>query len=246
MSAWLLPLRERGPSAAIHLNFLWNDGYAYVMDNHRAALWCWGRHLPELAGTPGSVALLHIDRHTDALAPGRDLAALPGLELTTLDVTGLSLADYLAAGYEGKLLTRIPLFRWDNYLGLMLARRPELVHDLVLATHGRGERPGHPALYESPPWQLPLLDLTKGGPWIVNLDLDYLVFKAPDGRFRPMFGPEYLTALLAAVTRAREAGQVRCLTVCLSPECCGGWAAAEALARPVCEALGLDFALPEA
>lgn len=244
MSDWLLPFHGRQPSAAVRLNFLWQEDEVYVMDNHRAALWCWSRHLPELDGLPGSVGLLHVDRHTDALAPSQDLAALPGLGLSDLNVTGMDLARYLDIGYEAELLTRIPLFRWDNYLGLFLVQRPELVHDLALATHGRGELPPHPARCELAPWQLPLLDLTVGGPWIVNLDLDYLVFKGADGRFHPFFSPNYMDALLTPVLQARASGQLRCLTICLSPECCGGWDAAETLARPVCRRLGLDFALP--
>lgn len=28
-------------SGMINLNGLWNDGNIYVMDNHRAAAWCW-------------------------------------------------------------------------------------------------------------------------------------------------------------------------------------------------------------
>lgn len=61
MSEWLVPFARRNASGAYNQNFLWRDGNTYVMDNHRAALWCWLQHI-----TPGErLSLLHIDCHTD-------------------------------------------------------------------------------------------------------------------------------------------------------------------------------------
>ena len=42
---WLVPFKGRNTSGIYEQNFLWRDGAVYVMDNHRAALWCWIQHL---------------------------------------------------------------------------------------------------------------------------------------------------------------------------------------------------------
>ncbi|WP_022660631.1 peptide arginase family protein [Paucidesulfovibrio longus] len=231
---WLIPFTGRADSAALHMNFLWNDGNAYVMDNHRAALWCWSRHM-----APGrSYGLLHVDQHYDAVLSRRDLAHLGGRGLLDFSLDG-----YLDEALETDFLTSTPLFRWDNYIGLLMGARPELVHDWAFATHGKGLRPDAVEIFEMQPWQLPLLDLTQGGPWLVNLDVDYFFFRGPDAEMRPLFSEEYVRAVAAPVVRAHEAGQLACLTVSLSPECCGGWTPAEKLAEMLCAELGLDFRL---
>lgn len=232
---WLVPFSGRADSAALRLNFLWNDGDAYVMDNHRAALWCWSRHME-----PGkSYGLLHVDRHYDAVLSPRDLA-----HLGTRDPLAFSLRDYLDEAMETDFLTSTPLFRWDNYIGLLMGSRPERIHDWAFATHGSGLRPEAVEIFELQPWQLPLLDLTRGGPWLVNLDMDYFFHRGADGERRPLFSEDYLRDVASAVLRARETGELACLTLSLSPECCGGWAPAEDMAARLCEFLKLDFRLP--
>jgi hypothetical protein len=58
---WLVPFRGRNASKVYNQNFLWRYESVYVMDNHRAAMWCWLRHInpehgkgvAEGAGEPG-------------------------------------------------------------------------------------------------------------------------------------------------------------------------------------------------
>jgi hypothetical protein len=38
---WIVPFKRRNYSGATHQNFLCRHGNVFVMDNHRAALWCW-------------------------------------------------------------------------------------------------------------------------------------------------------------------------------------------------------------
>ena len=60
---WIVPFKGRNHSGSVEQNFLCRAGNVYVMDNHRAALWCWLQELDLTA--PHS--LIHIDRHPDAL-----------------------------------------------------------------------------------------------------------------------------------------------------------------------------------
>ena len=246
MSDWIIPFEGRGHSTAVKQNFLWNDGNVYVMDNHRAALWCWLRHL-----TPGEpVGLCHIDRHTDALLAEKDAAALAGLlaahpeDSPLAALAELDAKAYLAAGYEGEFFTTVPLFRWDNYIGLFLHALPEAVAAVAFATHGRGAVPAGWEVTELAPWHLPAAGFLGRGRWLVNLDLDYFFYKMAPGDYRSMFGPSYLRDTLLPIRRALESGTAAALTISLSPECCGGWKPAEALCAEICEILGLDFRLP--
>jgi len=56
---WLVDFKGRKSSGVYNQNFLWRSGSVYVMDNHRAAMWCWLQHVDP--NHPH--AILHIDRH---------------------------------------------------------------------------------------------------------------------------------------------------------------------------------------
>ncbi|WP_197422399.1 hypothetical protein, partial [Blastomonas sp. CCH5-E3] len=40
---WIVPFKGRNNTGVYNQNFVWNDGHLYVMDNHRAAAWCWAQ-----------------------------------------------------------------------------------------------------------------------------------------------------------------------------------------------------------
>ena len=65
---WIVPFTGRNHSGATEQNSLCRSGNVYVMDNHRAALWCWLQELD--LSKPHS--LIHIDRHTDTLQSQMD------------------------------------------------------------------------------------------------------------------------------------------------------------------------------
>ena len=60
---WIVPFKGRNDTGVYNQNFVWSDGHVYVMDNHRAAAWCWAQHVDPAT----SHALVHIDRHNDTL-----------------------------------------------------------------------------------------------------------------------------------------------------------------------------------
>jgi hypothetical protein len=108
---WLVPFKGRNASGAFNQNFLWRTGNLYIMDNHRAALWCWLQHV----NPKQHHSLFHIDRHYDALTSRLDtcLANLPA-------DWSLGVDEYLARTVEHQdIIEPLPLFSWDNYLRIL-------------------------------------------------------------------------------------------------------------------------------
>jgi hypothetical protein len=211
------------------------------MDNHRAALWCWLQHLPP----DQQCELIHIDWHTDTLNTRMDewLAASP-------DVRSVSLEQYLAATfpvYEGR--EQWPVFRWDNYLSIFLVTHREQLMRGYFATHEVGDEPLHNRLQVVQTWELPgnltyWIDMAKA-PVIVNVDLDYFVYSPAGHGYAPFFSDEYFEEVFHAIRDKLEDGKIAVLTLCLSPECVGGWGRAEELCAKACAILGIDFSLPD-
>ncbi len=248
MGEWILPFQGRGSSATYQLNFLWRSGRLYVMDNHRAALWCWWQHLAESR----QWQLLHVDHHYDALRGDRGhlkrwLRHLPD-QSATLD-------HYLSRTYDVGGGTMCPVIRWDNYVSIFLATHGDRVAHALFATAGKGHKPRHPTARTRhlSPWEaLETLEHVATGdtrltgvPWLVNLDLDY--FTAPSfeghGRFR-LFEDAYIAAVGRTVAAGLRDGHIGCATLALSPETTGGWPLADKLMRAVLAPWGDAPALP--
>jgi hypothetical protein len=241
LSKWIHPFEGRNRSLAVDQNFLWNDDNVYIMDNHRAALWCWLRHLQ-----PGAKhGIFHIDAHYDAAATISDdeIDKLPDLSAVAFD-------EYLSInipGWDGK---PVPLIRWDNYLYLFERVHRDTIAEYFVATHEIGTPPAKTVHWEEIHMsKLPevfgeFLDAYGGSGWIVNIDLDYFFSRQPEGLAR-IHSEGYISAAFAAVKNALRSGRISCLTICLSPECCGGWGPAEELCYQLSDELGLEFRLPE-
>jgi hypothetical protein len=240
MPTWLIPFRGRNHSGAVEQNFLWREGNSFIMDNHRAALWCW---LQEMQAHD-SVGLMHIDEHYDTLRQNiqAEIQHLPELR-------SLSVHDYLALtiNLDGR---STPLIRWDNYLSLFLERYGEKVVRSVFATHEVGDRPvHHDARYPKPqdvPENIDFWMQSIPDQWLVNVDLDYFFFRDHEGSRKPMFSDQYVKTVFEAIAGMQRAGRIKCLTICLSPDkdCSGGWPQAEQLCSTACQILGLQFSLP--
>jgi len=170
---WLIPFKGRNRSGAYDQNFLWRHGSTYVMDNHRAALWC---RLQQL-DLKSAHSFFHIDRHFDCLA-SRTNEWLVHLPQSWGD---LSIQEYLNHSYVMHDLgprIKVPLFRWDNYVSIYLAVFGAALQRCYFATHDDGDRPNfqracHPLLWELPSNLKFWLNEQGTKPWIVNIDLDY-------------------------------------------------------------------------
>jgi len=237
---WIYPFKGRNRSLSCDQNFLWNEGNIYIMDNHRAALWCWLRHIDSRK----EYGLFHIDAHYDAASISKtELAIIP-------DISVISFEEYLNITTYGVGDEELPMIRWDNYLYLYQARYSNQISDFFTATHQIGDEPLRTIHWEEVHMsQLPLqLDELLAGfgksGWILNVDLDYFFARQPDGYGR-IHSQYYINSAFSVIKKYLESGKVICLTICLSPECCGGWDAAEKLCYEFCDILGIDFRLPQ-
>jgi hypothetical protein len=213
------------------------------MDNHRAAWWCWLRHIT--AGN--SFSLFHIDRHTDTLTSNLSL----WLHHLPAQMRGVPLQQYL--GYQANVNgVRCPVIRWDNYLSLFLEQEQHTMQSLCMATHQDGDPPNVPegswrdvAVHDLPDNFAYWLEQSEN--WIVNIDLDYFFCTMPDGVNRRFLSDDFVQAICTALRTHLDSGRIKVLTICLTPDdggFCGGWTEAEALCEVMCKHLGLAFKLP--
>ena len=232
MGEWLVPFAGRNESFSCTLNFLWQQDSLYIMDNHRVAAWCWLQHR-----TPGeSFKVLHIDAHFDtAGAFGPSVEGQPKMAT-------LSLEEYLGA-HIVDAGAKICIYRWDNYISLLQYHHPELVSHWMFATHQLGQEPSFAYTPVETDQLINTLKAmrTEGRPFVLNLDLDF---------FRSMEGDRFSAVdrmrVFGEIAILRASGQLLATTICLSPECCGSWQAAEQLLEELATAIGLSFSLPGA
>lgn len=214
----LIDFKGQEYSGSITQNLLWRDSNVYLMDNHRAALWCWQQ---EVNLYEKQHNILHIDRHTGCLGANLEahLKCMP-------DLRELSIQDYLEATVQLPLGSS-PLFRWDNYLSIHLASFNDHLRTLLSVDHGDGDKPN----FE--PTRFPKADELgqnllywlhqSEAPWIVNIDLDYFFAAGPnfighpDGEWIPMFSDDYLDRIFEQVRIGLVERRVKVVTVCLTP-----------------------------
>jgi hypothetical protein len=235
MAEWLVPFEGRNHSTSIKLNFLWNDGPIFIMDNHRAAMWCWMNFVKESE----QFGLFHVDRHYDALFSEKDYAHVPLDGLEDMDIQ-----DYLSCGYDNEFFAVTPVFRWDNYLGLFIERYRDKIATLITATHEKGNEPSC-NFARCYPWDFPGTLDRLNGEWIFNLDLDYFCSRNSSGEMEQIFTDEYIFDFAKALAAQISKETIKVLTISLSPECAAGWTGSEKIMKIVGEGLGIRFALPE-
>ena len=234
---WIVPFKGRNHSGPTKQNFVCRSGIVYVMDNHRAALWCWLQRLD--LNRPHS--LIHIDRHTDTLQSRMNewLQNLPNWS------AGIS--DYLGAEYKcGSDMC--PVIQWGNYLSIYLHEFGQNLKTLRFLTHNDGDPPNHDSPMFSQIWDLPD-NLSywlneAAAPWIVNIDLDYFYCATSSG-LEIMISDEFLTATFRGLKEAIDRGVVGVVTICLTPDTfTAGWKSTEELAARIMDILGMEFQLP--
>jgi hypothetical protein len=235
---WLAPFRGRNLSETFNLNFLWNKDNVYIMDNHRAALWCWFQKISK----DQRIDFFHIDKHYDALN-GRVnewIEACP-------DLWSLNLENYLS---KKDPCHDVPLFRYDNYVSIFLDKYGRLINKCIFSTHKEGDKPDfNPASFPDIWNTSSNLNFWIEGSknkWIVNIDLDYFFYESGTGNNLRLLSDDYIKEMFIAIKKQLENNKIACLTICLSPEFCGNdnWEASEKLCRDVTNILDIDFELP--
>ena len=232
---WLVPFKGRQSSGVWDQNFLWGHKSVYIMDNHRAALWCWLQHLKN----GEKYNLFHIDRHYDTLN-----IQIRELNSPIPDLKEIGIDDYLAI--EQKTASgAFPLIRWDNYLSIFFELYGKQVEEYIFATHEEGNEPKWENWLRDAVWDIPdilecRLSRSKNK-WILNIDLDY--FFCGSENHKRMLSDEYAQAVFEVVHKKYQDGTIRVLTIAFSPEYCGGWEPAEHLCQKLCAIMGLEFSL---
>jgi hypothetical protein len=233
---WHIPLTTRRSSSREHVNFLYQDGNIHVSDNHRVAMWCWLQHLK----ADERVALFHIDRHSDTLQSN-----LSGWLEALLPLDELSLEEYLNANWHLNG-SEVPLIHWGNYLSIFLARYADRIDTLYWSQlPPTGDPPNFPYT-DVPPHELPLhlaACAANGTPSIVNLDLDYFMWRRQRNDYYQIYSDDYLQHLGESLAVLQSSGSLKCLTIALSPECCGGWPNSERLLLKIGAGMGRKLRL---
>jgi len=236
---WLLPFKERNHSEIYNQNFLWQHGSIYIMDNHRAALWCWLQHL----SAKETYNLFHIDRHYDTLRSRIDEWAD-----NAPDFAKQTISEYLKYTYKTDA-GEVPLVRYDNYLSIFFESYSSYVKQCIFATHStdRMDAPNFSNYQEFAISQLANnlehCFSETNEKWICNLDLDFFFCDYNDDRVI-MLSDSYIEIIFEAIYKKYKDDTIKVLTVCLSPEWSGGWENSEKLCQKFCEIMGLTFALP--
>lgn len=238
MSEWIKkPTPVLSESLDATVNFLYRENNIFIMDNHLAAGWCWVTSVDPSMGHN----LLHIDRHYDLL----DFSHTVQTEIIDkgISLKDLSFDEYLGLRQRGNNGDSWPMFRWDNYILNIQLAYPNIYADKIFATQYDGNKPSNFIDQE-----LEFLELvtnidywvetrTKNG-WIVNLDLDYF-FNHVNGKRIQVFTDELITELAKNINKVIN--KIEVLTICLSPECCGGWEKSLSKLRIFCDILNINF-----
>ncbi len=220
---WIIPLQKKRFSGPDQISFLSREenehGPIYISDNHKAALWCFAQSLNQNLNIPFS--LLHIDAHYDCDDRGASVFPEDWRKLSFQELYSIKLDDGL------------PLIRWDNYLPLFINAEKKLINKKIALTHQIGKKINFDR--EIACWDIPkFLDdiLISESKWILNLDLDY--FFARRFKDAPLFSEEYIRYIFSLLKLAFDENRFFCVTVALSPECCGSWENSERILNLFC------------
>jgi hypothetical protein len=231
------PSATIGQSMHDNVNLLYNENKIYIMDNHLAASWCWLQKV-DIAD---SHYYLHIDRHYDLL--GSNNIIQTHLIDKGVKLHELSFPEYLDLKQLGSNNATFKLFRWDNYVLNLHYAYPTLFNEAYFATHKDGtlhegfvtrEVDFLELLLEIDYW----IEERQDKGWILNLDLDYFYGHVNDKKIQ-IIDDQYIEQL--AINIRKIISKVKVFTICLSPECCGGWQNAIEKAEIICNVLKIDF-----
>lgn len=218
-------------SGMINLNGLWHDGNVYVMDNHRAAAWCWLQACDKSA----EYSFLHIDYHSDLLLDG--CAGVWDTYKKTIATPGLSLEEYLDIRHTGS--NNAIAFRWDNYIRPIHGLLPNWFKPAYFAYYQDFDIEDYDKKCTSGAYSgfsgtanritanelldlLSQISLCQTNKWIINLDIDFFFSKQIVA-----CQDSYIEAVGRLLNDCLPQTQV--LTIALSPSCCkgrsiiGGW-----------------------
>jgi hypothetical protein len=203
------------------MNFLFNDGKFFIMDNHLAAAWCWSQKI-DISQKYG---LFHIDRHYDLL---KNLSK-EFLDTNRNILIGDNFNAYLSLiDNQGN-----QALRYDNYLDTFNRLYPNLIQQVYYATHKDGTDKTGTSLeslntYEPNLWELDSnikywitechRDIKR---WIVNIDIDFFFRDNGDNDYFQFITRKYIKSICRELKKSLP--NIDVITIALSPEFCNGW-----------------------
>ncbi len=209
---WIFKRDKLLASGATNMNFLFNEGKFYIMDNHLAASWCW---MKKINTDLQPIGLFHIDRHFDFLC-------------NKLEEEILDNRSYLQGSFNEYIKVKdrngYPFVRFDNYIDIYHKLYPGKINTHYFATHKDGTRPIEKLTYEPKIQELPDNILywieERKIKWVINIDLDYF-FCDRNQKCYKFLSNEYITHICEEIKLSMD--NIIVITICLSPEFCGGW-----------------------
>jgi hypothetical protein len=176
---WIYKREKFVESTWKNLNFIYNSGKVYFMDNHLAAAWCWMQKVR----TDSICNFFHIDRHYDMVGMTQSVNA--HIVEKQISISDLSIEGYLGLRQITTGDQIVPLFRYDTYLMNLVYAYPQIFELSYFATHQDGTKNDDLDITE-----VEVVSLERNieywirenttRRWIVNIDLDYF-FKEPKG-----------------------------------------------------------------
>lgn len=162
----------------------------YIMDNHRAALWCW---INESKNASDKLKLLHIDNHPDMSPRGLHCDCSSKIKLEDLDIK-----KYLEYRHDCQQYGSGLMFSYENFLRCFIQNYSKIINSTnVFITHSHWEIKPDVNLYienylkkyliDSKPSTdcsqlvnriykddlFKLFDTDENFNWIIDLDFDY-------------------------------------------------------------------------
>ncbi len=220
-----------------YVNFLYKENNVFIMDNHLAAGWSW----LNIVNPEDSHYFIHIDKHFDLL----DFPTTIKKEILDkgINIKDLSFQEYLDLKQYGNNGTSWPMFRWDNYILNLKIAYPNLYKETYFATFQDGNKVDDfidneveflELITEIDYW----IENKNDSGWIVNLDIDYF-FNYINDKLVQILTDEVVRQL--AINIKKVLNKIEVLTICLSPECCGGWDKSMHIMSIISEVLNLRF-----
>jgi hypothetical protein len=196
-----------GVSGSSKLNFLYNHKNIFLMDNHLAAIWCWEkfRCANEITITPH---LIHIDYHNDCKSDYEDI------EVDVHNIASLNIDDFIAkrSSTNGQ-----PIHQWDNYIMPYSKYHQQMTFNF----HTQESESGVPNNRIEQITDILELDTSIYPSLLWNFDVDVL-YTSDDEIPYLMYSDEMIELIGTKISNIASNSQA-CITIALSPSCCGGW-----------------------
>lgn len=224
-------------SGAVGVNFLFNEGNIYISDNHLSALWGWQQQ----CSPNEAYSFIHIDHHKDLKIPNiyDKLKSISKVK---------SIDDFLAYRAIDERIETQPYLAYDTYIQIAYTTHPKWFSEMLFLTKecpfkdafntcrlnttdiGTGCVDSEKTIESGKKIKfLSVCDLNQvitgisnnqyEHKVILNLDIDY--FFDCDFHLRDSYwSDDKIDSFVQNLQEALNSGNIKVLTIALSPECC--------------------------